>query len=164
MVMLAEGKRLDSLRAVARPTTPPPIMMIRLELTSLLSCPETCAKLTKAPAVHKPAGEAAQVSNPMPLGFEKPVLRPCPVGTCENSPAFQRWGWVLLWMRPVGTPEKRLVRPSLRDSDMYGCDPSPECFRGWAIFIHPSGMQSHKSQWHWVGTLRHVASLDEGEK
>src|SRR5258708_6472467 len=49
----------------------------------------------------------------MPLGFERPVLRPCRVGTCENSPAFQRWGWLSLRMRPVGTPEKRLIRRSL---------------------------------------------------
>src|SRR5258708_24589519 len=74
----------------------------------------------------KAATEVAQVSSPMSLGFEGPVLRPCPVGTCENSPAFQRWVWVSLRMRPVGTPEKQLIRPSLRDLDMFGCDPSVE--------------------------------------
>ncbi len=84
-------------------------------------------------------------SCPMSLGFERPVLRPCPVGSCENSPAFQRWVWVSLRTRPVGTSEKRPIRPSLRDLDMFGCDPSPECFRGWAIFIHPSGMKNLKS-------------------
>ncbi len=74
----------------------------------------------------------------MPLGFEKPVLRPCPEGTCDNSPAFQRWGWVTLRMRPVGTPEQRLLRASFRDLEMFGRNPSSECLRGWAIFIHPS--------------------------
>src|SRR5258708_2322061 len=70
----------------------------------------------------------------MSLGFERLVLRPCPVGTCENSPAFQCWGWVSLRMSPVGTPEKRLVRPSLRDLEMFGCDPSVET----PGYFHPS--------------------------
>ncbi len=37
-------------------------------------------------------------------------------------------------MRPVGTPEKRVRRSSLRDLDMFGCDPSIETLG----YFHPS--------------------------
>src|SRR5260370_22075026 len=71
---------------------------------------------------------------PMPLGFERAALRPCPGGTSENSPAFQRWVRGLCGISPVGTAEKRLVRPSLRDLRASDDNPSVETLG----YFHPS--------------------------
>ena len=53
------------------------------------------------------------------LGFE----RHRPVGTTENSPAFQRWVRGFSMISPVGTADRGLARPSLRDLGLL--DPSP---------------------------------------
>jgi hypothetical protein len=46
-------------------------------------------------------------------------MEDCPGGTCENSPAFQRWGGKRTLLSPEGMAERRRsrapVQPSLRD-------------------------------------------------
>jgi hypothetical protein len=53
-----------------------------------------------------------------------------PEGTCDNSPAFQRWEQVSCGPSPEGMDEKQTAQPSLRDSGLSYAIPA---LKRWAI-------------------------------
>jgi len=66
-------------------------------------------------------------------------ITPCPGGTCDNSPALQRWVWPPGRTSPAGTAENRYhsaVPAGL------GHDPRrAPALKRWAIIKDPSGMK-----------------------
>ena len=60
------------------------------------------------------------------LGFEMTLLRPCPGGRTESSPAFQRWVQVLRRASPGGTAERGACSTVPSGLKPSYCDPSVE--------------------------------------
>jgi len=73
---------------------------------------KTCCKQVKFGCVCKNTNTGLRLRLPR---ISDDSLDPCPGGTSDNSPAFQRWVEVSREVSPEGTAEERPAQPSLRD-------------------------------------------------
>src|SRR6266436_7149947 len=95
---------------------------------------------------------------PKPLGFQTEKMdlnnrqRPCPGGTCDNSPTFQRW---VDQCRGHQVPKGRLKRraipqPSLRDWTAIALFlPNIETLGYCRASLRD---EENKSWWHWIAS------------
>jgi hypothetical protein len=85
---------------------------------------------------HGGRSSLRDISETSAIGEQRLFL--CPGGTHENSPAFQRWVCLALWLSPAGTAEAAVLS---RPCGTSGCSVTVPALKRWAIVRHPSGMR-----------------------
>jgi len=80
------------------------------------------------------------------------VWRDGPEGTSDNSPAFQRWVWVIGRISPEGTAEAMVLN---RPFGTWRSFTGVPALKRWAIINHPSGIMTIKSWRHWTASRRY---------